>query len=383
MTPLEELVRATLHDPARELSPAPGSIDVAIGGVTTMRLRRLTITLALGLAGVALVTLGVVIAGPDADNSGPPADGREGPMPTVASIRDADVVQRILLPGNGVAYLTMDADAIYVANGSTGPAGPFLLRVDRSAGRIVAKRTVAAEPVALALGPADSLWVATAGEQPADYALLQLDRRTLAIRRTVRLVPYPATALAVTDGTLWVGSEGTLYRLNAVDGRVQARLQPGRPVFSVTVDPSHRLLLVGLRDELTAALLVLDERTGRQLARRALHGPPMPAAGSVWMAESGSEASRIRRLDPRTLADLPAGEVGRLRDEGFAAWAGGSVLWVTNARRSQLMCVDPASGGVLGIRRLETGALVADDTALYAADPRGLVRVAPASVCRG
>ncbi len=379
MTPLEELLRSTLHDPRRGLPPEPGTIDAALGRVSRLRRRRLAITSA---AAACLVTLsaGILISGLDARRDGTIGGGdqRPVPMPAVTGSQAPDDVRNIWLPEAGVAALAMDSAAVYVLNRSR------VLRVERVSGRIVRQRALPDEPAALALGPADTLWLTTRGQDPRSYALLQLDRRTLGVRRTLHL-DDPPVALAVAGPTLWAGGYSTLYRLDAADGRVRGRLRLDRATESLAVDPSQRFLYVGVADELHHTLTARDARTGSELGRRNLRTTSLVPSDSLWITElDGYNVATVRRLDPRTLADQGLGELGPLRDEGLAVWPGGGVLWITDATRGTLTCVDPRTARVRGDRSFDdTGLLVADAVGLYSVIRSGLVQVAPASVCRG
>lgn len=386
MTPLEELLRATLHDPARELPPAPGMISDAVHGVARLRRRRLSLVAAVAAGTAGVIAASVVLADVGARDRGAPAGGQANPTPVVTGIPDAEVVRRISLPLDGVADLAMDTQAVYALG--SGTSGDFLaVRVERSSGQVAKTGLLPNQPAAAALGPAGSLWLTTSGSQASSYSLLQLDRRTLAVRRTVKLGADPPQALAVAGQTLWAGAEYTLYKLDANDGRVLDQLHLGRPIFGLSVDPSDKLLYARTANEAQGAVIALDARTGRELARRAigLAGPRTAAvAGAVWaVSGAGADAADVHRLDAGTLADRDPGEVGGQHDRGLDVWPGGDELWVTNARKAMLACVDPRSGRLLGVRRLETGALVADPAALYAVTGDGLVQVAPASICRG
>lgn len=381
MTPLEELLRSTLHDPARELPPPPNSINEALRGVGRLRRRRRTLMAAVAACTAGVIAAGVVVADVGERNRGTPAgsDGRSTPAAT--GIPDAEVVRRISIPLDSVVGLAMDAQAVY-AFGSALPGGFRVIRVERSSGDVVRQTTLRDEPKALAVGPAGTLWVATRGDQPS-FALVQLDRRTLAVRRTVRLVDPPPVALAVSGSTLWAAARSTLYQLEPESGRVLRDLHLGRPTNALYAGSASRLLYVQLLEERTTTVVVLDGLTGSELTRRTLRGELVAIGGSVWTASSADVVSTdIRRLDPRTLADREPGEVGRLHDRGLAVWSGAPVLWITDARRASLTCVEPVSGDVLGVRRLATGQVVADAQALYAVTGEGLVQVAPASVCR-
>lgn len=383
MTPLEELLRSTLHDPARELPPAPNSIDDALRGVGHLRRRRRTVIAAVATCTAAVVGAGLVVADLGERDRDAPA-GAQRPTPVVTGIPDAQVVRRISLPLDGVAALTMDAQAVYAVGGSAAP-GPFgIARVERSTGQVVRQVTLPNLPTTVALGPAGTLWLTTSGDGPGAYALLQLDRRTLALRRTVRLPIDPPHAVAVSGQTLWAGAESTLYQLDATDGRLVRRFQVSRPVFGLTVDASGQLLYARVADEVQGAVIAVDTRTGREVARRDFSDPrTAPVGDALWaVSRTGGDTAQIHRLDGGTLAEGAPGEIGRQHDVGLDVWPGGRWLWVTNVRRAMLSCVDPADGTVLGVRRLETGTLVADPAAVYALTGDGLVQVSPSSICR-
>lgn len=384
MNPLEELLRSTLHDPARELSPAPYLIDDALHGVGRVRRRRRSLVAAIAACTVGVVAAGVVVAGVTDRHRGAPAGGQQRATPVATGTPDADAVRQISLPLDGVSGLAMDAQAVYAVGGSPAQGLFGIVRVQRSTGQVVRQATLPNLPTTVALGPAGMLWLTTSGDAFSAYALLQLDRRTLAVRRTVKLPVDPPQAVAVSGQTLWAGAESTLYRLDADDGRVLSRLHLGRPIFGLTVDPSGQVLYARVADELRGAVIALDARTGRELARRGLDEPSVaPIGATLWTASgSGAGPADIYRLDRRTLAEREPGDVGQLHDRGLQVWPGGNKLWVTNARRAMLTCVDPEPGRVLGVRRLETELLVADPEAVYALTGDGLVQVAPSSVCR-
>lgn len=384
MTALEELLRSTLLDPARELPAPPDSIDIAVRRVSHLRRRRLTLVAAVAASTLALVTAGLVVADVGEHDRGAPAGGQQRATPVATGTPDADVVRRLALPLEGIAGLALDAQAVYAFGGSPAQGRFGIVRVERSTGQVVRQVTLPNLPTTVALGPADTLWLTTSGDAFSAYTLLQLDRRTLAVLRTVQLPVDPPQVVAVSGQTLWAGAESTLYRLDADDGRVLSRLHLGRPIFGLTVDPSGQVLYARVADELRGAVIALDARTGRQLARRGLDDPSVaPVGAALWAASgSGDGPSDIYRLDRRTLAEREPGDIGQLHDRGLRVWPGGEELWVTNARRALLTCVDPASGTVLGVRRLETGTLVADAEALYAVTSDGLLQVAPSSVCR-
>lgn len=386
MTPLEELLRATLHDPARELPPAPGMISDAVHGVARLRRRRLSLVAAVAAGTAGVIAASVVLADVGARDRGAPAGGQANPTPVVTGIPDAEVVRRISLPLDGVADLAMDTQAVYALG--SGTSGDFLaVRVERSSGQVAKTGLLPNQPAAAALGPAGSLWLTTSGSQASSYSLLQLDRRTLAVRRTVKLGADPPQALAVAGSTLWAGSESTLYKLDANDGRVLDRFHLGRPIFGLSVDPSGELLFARTANEAQGALVALDARTGRELARRVVGaaGPKTAAvAGALWVVTgTGADATRVQRFDPQTLLIRDPGDVGNQQNVGTDVWPGGRWLWVANARMTTFRCVDPRSGTVLGVRRLALGTLVADTAAVYAMTGEGFVQLAPSSICRG
>lgn len=379
MTPLEELLRSTLHDPRRGLPPEPGTIDAALRRRRPLRRRRLAITSAVAACLAVTVSAGVLLSALDVRRHATTGNGnRPGGTPAAIGTGNPDSSQEVRLPEAGVTALALDSAAVYVLNGHT------VLWVERTSGQIVRQRTLPDEPAAMALGPADTLWLTTRGQEPRSYALLQLDRRTLAVRRTLHF-DDPPVALAVAGPTLWAGGFSTLYRLDAADGRLRGRLRLDRATESLAVDPSHRFLYVGVADDLHHTLTARDARTGSELGRRNLRTNSLVPGDSLWITELGGyNVATVHRLDPRTLADRGLGGIGPLRDEGLAVWPGGDVLWITDATRGTLTCVDPRTARVRGVRSFDdTGLLVADAGGLYAVARARLVRVAPASVCHG
>jgi len=379
VTPLEELLQSTPHDPARGLPPEPGTIDAALRRRRPLRRRRLAITSAVAACLVTTVSAGVLFSNLDARRHATTGDQRPLRTPAASGSRDPEPTQKVLLPEAGVAGLVMDSRAVYVLNGHA------LLRVERTSGRIVRQRTLPDELAAVALGPADTLWLTTRGQDPRSYALLQLDRRTLTVRRTLHL-DDPPVALALAGSTLWAGGFQTLYRLDAADGRIRGRLRHQYSSVRLAVDPTQRFLYLSQAEELDGTLVARDARTGSELARRNFRATSLVPGGSLWIAAVDREGvATVHRLDPRTLADRGLGDVRPLRDQGLALWPGGAgVLWITDATRGTLTCVDAGSARVRGARMFDaTGLLVADAAGLYAVTGQALVQVAPSSVCGG
>lgn len=392
MTPLEELLRSTLRDPALGLPPEPGTIDAALRRRGSLRSRRQAITATVAAGALAIGAGAVLLSGLDAQHRKELTARLVRPSPTATGLPDL-AVRRIRTSAEAVAGLAMDRDAVYVLDGPNSTAGPSIQTVERSSGVVVRRQRLPGEPTALAVG-STVVWVAAQADMAGrGLALLQLDRRTLAVGRTLHFDDAPQ-ALAVAGSTLWAGApmagsgvDGTaLYQLDGRTGRVLHRITLERPFFKLAVNPAAHALWVVTADELHSTLVALDDRTGAVIARRTMDGVRSlaPAGDSLWVVDSADPATQqLRRLDPRTLADRTPADL-RSRYEGdLAVWPGAKVLWVSDLSRGELSCVDPVSGRVLGTRRLQTGTLVADAAALYASTGEGLVQIAPSSVCGG
>jgi len=379
MTPIEEVLTATLRDHASDVVPTPWSVDAAIGGGGRLRRRRalvVTSSLVVAVLAVVVATFGIRL---------PVPGGRD---------QIAAGAQRIVLPGGGYPGVNMDADNVYVWYMSNGPEGPFVAVVDRSTNRVVRRGPLPGDPERFVSGPGNSLWFSMRiSYSDVGQVLVQLDRRTLAVRRTLRLIEpslkslTPILSLAVVGNQLWVGGELSLYQLDGTNGRMLRRMDLDGHVVTVATDAGSGMVyanVVGGRGP--DGLVQLDSRTGKVTARRDISGlaaPPVPAGNGVWLTliQHSNGPSILRHLDRRGLVDRDTGQAGRRGGSAFAQGGTERLLFLAdNAGHGAVTCADPDSGRVLGSRALVTPVL-ADAEAIYGLGPGVLERVDTSAAC--
>lgn len=270
--------------------------------------------------------------------------------------------------------LALSDEQVFAASYGNGVGGSQVYRVDRSAGRLAAQRTVAGQPNGLALAPDGEVWLATLQlpDQPTGTGLQVLDPTTLQTRRTVKVEAVPLS-LAFVGGALWVGDAAGVREVDPRTGVVLRSVPTAVKPYRL-VEAGRALVVVGPQ-----GLQRVDPATGAASAPR-----PVPAGGSItatgdrrrlWLVHpDGRGAAVLQRYDVVSLQ--PGLLVTSPGAAGAAALLAGDRLWVTDPGRGRLLCADAASGQVRGERRLSlTGPLVADGSAVVAAQSRGLTAV--------
>jgi outer membrane protein assembly factor BamB len=201
-----------------------------------------------------------------------------------------------------------------------------------------------------------------------------LDPVSLRPRREIDAGGEPL-AVAFPAGAAWIGLRNRIQVVDRPTGRnVRSLPIPGTAYQLVAAGAVVDVVLDG-------ALIALDTRTGRPLARRPLDSAgsltAVLAAGALWVARLDGGRTRLGRFDPRTLAPSGTGPV--FGANGVALAAVGAHLWVADHSAGTLSCLDPATGAVRTTTRVpNTSALAADTSWAYLAD-RGLVRRVPAA----
>lgn len=378
MRPTEELLRSTLLQHARDLTPLPWSVDAALGRAHRIRRRRRVVASALV---VSLLSLAAVTAAgvklPAFDRGDHLAAG----------------VHRIPLPVSRYPGLTMDVGSIYVWQRAEDSDGPSVAVLDRSTNRVLRRKLLPGNPTRYTSGPRNSLWFSTSANSIGTWDMLvQLDRDTLAVRRTVRLTEQSVVgSLAVLGNDLWVAAEPYLYKFDGTDGRLLRRIDLGGIVTQLVADSHFGLIYANVvSGPAPEGLVQLDGRTGRVLARRAIKNisaGPVPAGDGVWVSILDSPVGRptLRHLDRRGLVDRDTGEAGRSGGSAYVVSSTGRFLLLASVPprpvHSRITCVDPDSGQVLGTVSLSTPEL-ADSAAVYGLTYGALERVDTSTICR-
>jgi hypothetical protein len=277
-----------------------------------------------------------------------------------------------LSPGTINVAVSPRARAAYeMVVGSATRRGPFQLRRIGLAGQPTARGSHF--PVSDIRVAAGYVWVSGAVLLPGSsfrLVLYQVDPATLRVLRSWRLTGQRSTGLQVVPvaqgpaGTVWIGFEQTLWRLNTRTGAVvrRARLRSGLSVSDVAVDPARKHLYVAAAPRLGGAVLrEYSAGNGRLLASAS--GAPLrfSAAGAaltavphgVWASYRTGMAGQTILLRQRGLriATLAGGR-------GLFNWFmlgrtgyGGGALWLA-VNSGAVGCIAPASGRVRARTRL-------------------------------
>lgn len=288
---------------------------------------------------------------------------RPSPAPaTAAPAWSARVVARL---SNRAISAAADSRAAYEMLAGPRDNGPFRLqRVALAAGHRVTKGP--RFPVSDIRRAAGSLWVSGGIAAGSSFRLVlyQVSPATLRVIRSWRLTPELTSGLehvpvaAGPAGTVWVGFDRTLWRLNPRTGAIvtRARLSSGLSVTDVAVDPAGKHLYVAAAPPRGGAVArEYAARSGRLLVSAS--GKPLEfsvSGASLTAVPAGAWASfrtgmlgetillRQRSLHAVTVA-------GHL---GLFNWAmdnttayGGGALWLA-VEGGRIGCADPATGHV-------------------------------------
>ena len=302
---------------------------------------------------------------------------RFGVLPVLAAalaLAAAAAVPAVLLTGGGGA--------------GTASAADLLVRIDPQTSRVVARIGVGESPSAIAIGK-KVVWVGSqregtvsmigagtnrvvgtfgSGGRPQDIgatdepdtAWVASDAGIAAVRPSERLSFAPKFAASFTccvaaeQGSVWVGSNGTILRIDPATGKV---LRTFRGLVAVR-DFGGRLVFGGgslWSTNDTDAVLRLDPATGRVIATiktGALTYPSLSfAEGSLWLASH--DPGRVLRIDPgtnRVARTIGLGQVGAQGSGHFdSAWLAveGRSLWVVDHFAGAVSRIDQTSGKIL------------------------------------
>lgn len=249
--------------------------------------------------------------------------------------------------------------------------GPFRLR--RIA--VVSQRTLSGPtfPVFGLQLAGGYVWVSGTvvhGSTATGIAFYQVNPNTLRVIRSWHR-SGPTTGVGhvpVTDGpagTVWVGFDRTLWRLNTSTGVivVRARLRSGLSVSDAVVDPARTHLYVSVAPRLGGgAMREYSASSGRLLAsasgkplKFSLSGAALTAVpGRVWASYRTGMAGQtilLRQRDLRTVHFTGGRTLFDWFMAGSTAYGGGSVWVGTN--NGDIGCVAPSTGRVRARSRLK------------------------------
>jgi hypothetical protein len=253
--------------------------------------------------------------------------------------------------------------------------GPWVLcRISLATGAARLGQTFPASDLAMASG---YLWVYGAGGTSARPGVVsQVSPATLARIRAIPLprapasFGLPATVTAGPKGSVWIGYDRTLLRVDAATGHTLARitLPPGLAVGSDAVAASGTALYAASTHAAKdggmagAVMLEYDARSGRELAdasggllRYSVAGAELTAVpGGVWASFRTGMLGLTIHLGANGLPMIspPGPHIGRTPANGVFHWPmyatasyGGGALWVAN-QASIVACLDPRTGTV-------------------------------------
>lgn len=209
--------------------------------------------------------------------------------------------------------------------------------VDPATNRPVRTDAVGRWPIQVAFEPR-ALWVANSD----DDTVTRLDPPSGRRMRTIRVGTQPV-GVAAAGGRLWVanGLGETITRVDTRRGTVAATIPVGpTPADLRALAIGDGAVWVTVRD----ALVRLDPRTDRVVARIVVHSPAGAAAGggSVWV--SNADDGTLTRIDARTNQVVARVRVGAT--PAGVALAGG-FAWVVNNGEGTVSQVDTASNRVV------------------------------------
>jgi hypothetical protein len=292
-----------------------------------------------------------------------PATVRAEPAAVSSSWRARSIAKLSVQATN----VTMDpqANAAYELLAGRHGAGPFRLERIALASKSVLKGPdfpVSGESLA-----GGYVWVSGAIFRGASstfrLVLYQVNPATLRVVRSWRLTGERTTGLQnvpVTSGpagTVWVGFERTLWRLNTTTGAIvsRARLQSGLAVTDVAVDPARAHLYVSaapvlgggaMREYSAAAGRLLASTTSSPL-KFSVSGADLTAVpGGAWASFRTGMAGQTILLRQRGLriVAFPGRSLFNWFMLGSTSYGGGSV-WV-GLNNGDAGCVAPTTGRV-------------------------------------
>jgi hypothetical protein len=359
MRDVEELLRETLTDQRRRLTPSPDLYDAVRGRARARRRARL----ATGLAAVAVV---VVVGAASAAALRPVPDNETSRIrPATASPSVTAATNRVAVGtvGDTVGGVGSGAQAVASSGGEiwaifsdvTGNASTLWPVAGTAPGDTKVAAPAGNEP-GVAIDSVDHLVWAWAS-QGNSGSVTRYDIDADATSTGVSWDSGQIFAAAALDGSLWVATDTGLYRIDSTNDMLVSPIpsETGQ-VFSVTADPAHNSVLVGEMDDTAGSsagtrLVSINAATGALVKGTPLGIGKETIAivdNEVWVAGYGDvDKPRIIHLDPTTLNPIGTSAVDARVGPGSQVWSGQHVVWARDGGDEQLACLDPATGDVL------------------------------------
>lgn len=263
-------------------------------------------------------------------------------------------------------------DRVFVSTAGGTRFPPQVVAIDPATGRAVEKRTATGQPFDLLVAPDGRLWAA--GDRHPDQAggagINVYDPASLVAVAHADL-PGAAYSLALVGDEIWVGSDGTIFGLDASTLELIRTVQIIGPAYQLVVLPSADGVIAVEGDRLE--LLGLDGvTTGGQAVTADGSVVTAATAAALFVRVPVDADSTLLTLDPGLTA--PGRPVGVDTDSsggGLLATAAGDVILVDD-RRDEVLCLP---GGAPPVVRLPADDLVG----VLAELPDGLVLFATTS----
>jgi hypothetical protein len=293
------------------------------------------------------------------------------------------IADQVVDPAAGAIFLL-------ASKTNTPVRGPWVLcRLSLTTGAVHLGPTFLVGGLTMASG---YLWAYSTSGARAQPVVSQVNPATLQRVRAIRLPSVPANfggvPVAVTAGpagSIWIGSNRTLLRVNASTGTTLSTvtLPPGLTGGDAVVNPAGTTLYVSATSNTAGGMIFeYNARTGRKLAaasggiiRYALAGAHLTAVpGGVWASYRTGMMGLTIHLGAHGLPMItpPGSHIVRTPPTGIFHWPmyattsfGGGALWLTN-ETAIMACLDPRTGEIRASEHLPLSQLI---SAFDAIDP--------------
>jgi len=285
------------------------------------------------------------------------------------------IADQVVDPAAGAVFLL-------ASKTNTPVRGPWVLcRISLATGAVRLGPTFPVGGLTMASG---YLWIYSTSGAKAQPVVSEVDPATLQRVRAIRLPSVPANfggwPVAVTAGpagSVWIGSNRTLLRVNVSTGTTltTVTLPPGLTGGDAAVNPAGTTLYVSATSNTAGGMIFeYNARTGRELAaasggviRYALAGANLTAvSGGVWASFRTGMMGLTIHLGANGLPMItpPGPGIVRTPPTGVFHWPmyattsyGGGALWLTN-ETAIVACLDPRTGAIRADEHLSLSQLI-------------------------